>query len=58
MIEKKKNKSNIGTSLSSLLIKYYAKKDLTLDTLLKFQLWPEYLKCYSKLAVLLLINHM
>ena len=49
MIEKKKNKSNVGTSLSSLLIKYYAKKDLTLDTLLKFHLWPEYLKYYSKL---------
>ena len=54
--EKKRNKYNIGTSLSTLLMKYYAKKDLTLETLLKFRLWPEYLKHYSKLAVLLVLT--
>lgn len=49
VIEKKKHKASIGVLLSTLLVKYHAKRDVTLDILLKFRLWPEYLKNYGKL---------
>ena len=52
VIEKRKHRANIGSLLSTLLVKYHTKKDLTLEVLLKFRLWPEYLRSYGKSGII------
>ena len=41
-------KEPLGAMLSTLLMKYYAKKDDELSTTLSFCLWPQYLRHYCK----------